>query len=833
MKYYTYCNVVGNNILYRGHENGRKVLEKIPFKPTLYIPSNKESDWHSLYENAPLEPIKFGSIKEARDFQEQYKDVQGFPIHGFPRWQYQYITENFPGEIEYDLSKVSILILDIEVISETGGFPDIQKADAPVVMISMYNNIDNSTIVLGLKDYMPSSSDNFEYKKFDTEKELLLYFIQYNKIKLPDVWSGWNDSHFDTPYLINRIMGLFGESTAKQLSPFGILKEKIIEIRGKQVQTYDIYGIVELDYLELYKKFTYSTKESYALGFIAQEELGKTKVELPGDSFKDSYDSHFKTFVQYNAVDTLLVKELDDKMKLIELVFSMAYQCKCNLVDVYKTVLPWEVYIYNYLSNSKIAVPPRTSKPDMEYPGAWVKEPKPGMYGWCMSFDFSGLYPSIIRQWNISPETFYPSVTDTTVDDWVANNEKAAHSTSIAVENNCSVAANGTMYRRNKQGFLPALMEFCMEERKIAKSEMLKLEEEHQRTKNKALSPRISALTNKQMALKILANSAYGAIGNSGFHYYDSRMAEAITLTGQLSDIHLMNLMNARFNILNSAHGVDYVFYGDTDSIYVNCQSLVDKFCPNGKETSKIVRFLNKLGETECQKVIQASIDELFVRTNGFEKVMQNKREAIASKGLFRAKKNYALYVHDSEGVAYDPPKLKVMGIEIVRSSTPKWCRKKLKEGLQMIFEVDEAKFQTWFKDIKDEFMSLPPDEMAFPRGISDIDKWYARDRIYKGGTPIAVRGALLFNHYTNGKKEPIQNGDKVKFLYLTLPNPIKENIISFPTNSTLPEMLKLEKYVDKDTQFEKTFASPLMSLTTIAKWNCEPVSSLEEFFGE
>ncbi len=836
MIFYTYCNVSGNNILYRGYNNGKRITERIPFKPTLFVPAktHSENSWHSLYNDDPLEPIKFDSIKEARDFTEQYKDVQGFSIHGFPRWQYQLINEEFPDEIEYDVSKVSILIIDIEVISEDGSFPDIQSASSPITLISLHNTLENVTLVLGLKDYISQPEDNFEYKKFESEKALLQYFIAYNKSKAPDIWTGWNTSHFDIPYMVNRISRLFDDAMVKQLSPFGYIREKTIEIRGREVQTYDIYGIVDLDYLECYKKFTYSAKESYALGFIAQEELGKTKIELPGESFKDSYDHHFQTFVSYNAVDTLLVKELNDKMKLIELVFSIAYQCRCNLQDVYKTVLPWEVYIYNHLSKSKIAVPPRTSKLDNEYPGAWVKEPKPGMYGWLMSFDYASLYPSIIRQWNISPETFVPIEYDIGVKDWLDMSEKVLNAHSDSIKYNRTIAANGTMYRKEKQGFLAELMEFCMEGRKIAKSEMLKLEDEYQKTKNKSLLPRVSALNNKQMALKILANSVYGAIGNSGFHYYDWRMAAAITLTGQFSDIHLANAMNSRFNRMLKTKDVDYVMYGDTDSIYLNCQPIVDELTNSGKTLSNesIVNALDQLGEIVCQKVIQESIDDVFEKMNCYQKVMKNKREAIASRGLFRGKKNYALYVHNSEGIAYNPPKLKVMGIEIVRSSTPHWCRAKLKEGLKMIFETGEIEFQDWFSRIKSEFVDLNASDIAFPRGVSDIDKWRGSNVVYKKGCPIHVRGSLLYNYHTKGKLASIQNGDKIKFIYLKMPNPIKENVFAFPTSLGIPKELKLEKYIDYDLQFTKTFSDPLKSLTDCAGWQCEVQSSLEEFFG-
>lgn len=683
-EFYTYCQVWGNNILYRGYKDGLQVLEKVPFKPTLYIQSdNKNSEWKSLYGGTPLEPVEFDSIKEAKDFVERYKDVDGIEVHGFQRWNYQFINKKFPSEFDYDISSVNIEVIDIEVVgSEEGGFPDIQSAQVPIVLISLYSTKSGKTLVLGTKKYIKDADDDFEYLIFDNEKEMLKHFVLHTQTSRPDIWTGWNTSQFDIPYIINRLMLLFDESVVKKLSPFGVIKEKILNIRGREVQTYDIFGIVDLDYLELYKKFgTYSAKESYALGFIAQEELGETKVELSGISFYDSYTNHFQTFVKYSAKDSILIKKFESKMKLIELAFSMAYLYRCNLSDIYKTVAPWEVFIFNYLSKKNIAVPPRKNAAHGDVVGAWVKEPKPGMYGWTMSFDFSSLYPSIIRQWNISPEKFRPQEFEVTVKDFMSpesynRNPIGKLSSSCknltipaierAMELKHTIAANGTMYSKNGQGFLAELMQYCMEGRKVAKKEKLSLEVLYESTKDESFLPKIAALENKQMALKIAANSAYGAIANDGFHYYDYRMAEAITLTGQLSDIHLAERMNARFNSLLKTDGVDYVIYGDTDSIYLNCQPFVDLYVKD-KTRDQIVDFLDKFADKVCQPVINQSVDAIFDSMNCFDKVMGSKREAIASRVLFRAKKNYAMYVHDSEGVKYDPPKLKVTGIEIVR----------------------------------------------------------------------------------------------------------------------------------------------------------------------
>jgi len=838
MKFYTYCQTLGNSILYRGYNKGRPIIERIDFGPTLFVPTKNrdKNSWNDLYNNTPLEPIEFTNIRDAKEYVETYKDVHGMEIHGMTKWNLQYINKKFPGDVEYDVSKVRIHTIDIETVDEDSeeGFPDIQMAVIPIVLISIHDSITDETVVLGLKEFNKLDSDDFIYKKFNNERELLKFFIEFQIATKPDVWTGWNTSGFDIPYTINRIKRLFDEAEVKRLSPFNYIREKTIKIRGKDIQSYEIYGIIDLDYLELYKKFgTYSAKESYALGFIAQEELGETKLDLPGKSFRDSYVNHFDTFVRYNAIDSILVKKLEAKMKLIELAFAIAYMYHCNLGDVYRTVAPWEAFIYHHLSKKKIAVPPRKNGMSGDVEGAWVKDGKPGMYGWCMSFDFSSLYPSIIRQWNISPETFKAAEYDIRAKNFLNDDVDAVAAMKYAKSINHTITANGTMYDKSRKGFLAELMEYCMVGRGVAKVEMIKIESKYQDNHNAALLPKIAALKNKQLALKVMANAAYGAIGNEGFHYYDYRMAEAITLTGQVSDIHLANLLNEKFNNILSTTNIDYIIAGDTDSVYINCQDIVDKFA-GGKSTDEIVKFLDDFAVKICQPIINASVDTVYEKMNAYDKVMGSKREAIASKMLYRAKKNYAMYVHNSEGVAYNPPKLKVMGIEIVRSSTPKWCRNKLKELLQSMFESDEITLRKKFLLIEKEFKTLPPTEIAFPRGVSDIDKYFANNAIKTGITvPMHVRAACLFNMNTVKLKQyqQVQNGDKIKFLYLKMPNPIRQNVIGFPSNIDLPPEFKLHAYVDYDTQFEKTIENAMTSLTDCAGWKLREESSLAGFF--
>jgi DNA polymerase elongation subunit (family B) len=807
------------------------------FKPTLYVNSKQKSDWKSLY-GVDLSPIVFSDMKDATDFVKQYDDVAGFEVHGMTDYQYQYINENFNGDIEYDIDKMKIVFLDIEVISDEG-FPDVQSASSPVVLIAVNDKASNKTIVFGFKSHTKSKG-NYEYRIYKDEATMLRAFIEYWQQNCPDIVSGWNSDQFDFPYLINRITRLLDEDYAKRLSPFGMIKERMIEIRGKEVQTYEIVGITQLDYLDAYKKFgTYSAKESYALGFIANLELGESKHEIVGaKSFNDGYHSYYDEFVFYNALDAELVHRIDDKMKLLDLIISVSYLVKCNFRDVFGPVKTWDVFIYNHLAKKQIAVPPKTKKLTGDLEGAWVKDVIPGMYGWGMSFDAASLYPTIIRQWNLSPETL---VKEHQEQIRVKNVVDCSGCLSqYAIDNNYTIAANGSMYRKDKKGIVPELMEFLMVGRKTAKKEMLKLEQEYQSTKNETLRPKISALNNRQMALKILANAGFGALSNAGFRYFDLRIGEAITLTGQACDKHLEKEINDYLNGILKTDNIDFVTAGDTDSLLINFQPLVDKLCPN-ESIEKTTRFLDKVGLKIQQTVIKKSIEHIYKLCNCFDFLMDYKREAIYSKAIWTARKRYALMVHNSEGVDYKPYKLKIMGLDIIKSSTPQTIRKLLKESLVVIFEQGELPLRKYVENCKSKIMKMTPDELAFPRGVSEIDKWFD-GKTYKKGTPIHVRGSILFNLRIKDTKliqfanemslDSIHNGDKVKFIYLLLPNPIKEDVISFPSNIELPEWFGLHKYIDYDTMFEKTFIAPLKGITDAIGFKLEEESSLEGFFG-
>jgi len=399
---------------------------------------------------------------------------------------------------------------------------------------------------------------------------------------------------------------------------------------------------------------------------------------------------------------------------------------------------------------------------------------------------------------------------------------------------NLTMTANGALYHRVK-GMLPELMEKIYKDRTIYKKKMLIAKQDYEKTPTKALEKEIARCNNIQMARKIQLNSAFGACGNQYFRYYKLDIAEAITYSGQVSIRWIMNKMNSYLNSILKTNDIDYVIASDTDSLYINMGPLVDVIF-DGKEKSpeKIVDFLDKICKEKIEKYIESSYQELAKYVNAYDQKMVMKRECISERGIWTAKKRYILSVWDSEGVRYKETKLKIKGIEAIKSSTPSSCRKMLKEAFKILMDGSEDDVIKYIDSCRSSFSKLPPEEISFPRSVSNVVKHQSYNSIYNKGTPIHARGALLFNHYIKlnkltGKYSLIKNGEKLKFCYLKKPNPIYENVISFIQE--FPKELGLKQYIDYDTQFEKGFLEPLKIILNAIGWSSEKKSTLDSFF--
>jgi len=832
MRFYTNVQMVGDNFLVRGYEDGKHFATREKFYPTLFVDSKRKTKYKTL-DGSPVEPIEPGTVRDCREFIKKYNDVENFNVYGNERFIYQYISSKYPEtELKFDIEQIKLTTIDIEVKSEYG-FPDVESCAEEILLITLQDYTTKQIRTWGLGGFN-NKQENVIYKSFKTEYELLTDFINWWMIEdnTPEVITGWNSKLYDIPYLCRRIDRILGEKLKKRMSPWGLVTEEETFIAGRKHISYDIGGVSQLDYLDLYKKFTYKAQESYRLDYIASVELGQKKLDHSEfDTFKDFYTKGWQKFVEYNIIDVELVDRLEDKMKLIELALTMAYDAKVNYEDVFYQVRMWDTIIYNYLKRRNIVIPPknRSDKSD-KYAGAYVKEPIPGKYDWVVSFDLNSLYPHLIMQYNISPETLldtrHPSVTvDKILEEDIT----------FEMYKDNAVCANGAMYRKDVRGFLPELMEKMYNERVIFKKRMITAKKKYEKTPTKNLEKEIARCNNIQMAKKISLNSAYGAIGNQYFRYYKLANAEAITLSGQVSIRWIENRMNKYLNKILKTENEDYVIASDTDSIYLNLGPLVETVY-KGRETTNesIVSFLNKICEMELEKYITSSYETLANYVNAYDQKMFMKRENIADRGIWTAKKRYILNVWDSEGVRYDEPKLKMMGIEAVKSSTPAPCRLLIKNALKLMMNGTEEDVIDFIDESRKQFKKLPPEEIAFPRTASNVQKYKSHSMIYEKGTPIHIRGALLFNHYVKEKKldnkySLISNGEKVKFLYLQKPNIIQENVISFIQD--FPRELGLEKYVDYDLQFDKSFVEPLKAILDAIGWNVEKTVNLELFF--
>ena len=843
MNFYTHVAQWGNQLLVRAVRNGERTNFKVKYEPTLFVPVQKETGWKTL-DDKNVNPMKFLSIKEAKAFIEQYQS-QPHLVYGMNQFPYTYISDRYPKQIQFDSKQLKIVTIDIEVECENG-FPHADQAIEPMLSITVKDHNAGKFIVWGMRPYK-NSRDDVEYIHCPTERDLLARFLGWWDADHPDIITGWNTEFFDLPYICNRINSQLGEDAMKRLSPWGVVQSRMVNSGfGKKTEMFEIMGVNNLDYLQLYKKFTYSNQESYRLDHIAFVELGQHKDENPYDTFSDWYQKDYQSFIDYNIMDVELVDRLDSKMKLIDLILTMTYEAKVNMSDAFTSVKYWDVLIYNHLLKRKVVIPTKTRNESKgeKYIGAYVKDPQVGQHKWVMSFDLNSLYPHLIMQYNISPEMLLPQTmpyNDNTIDEMLSQQIDL----SMLPDAKVARTPNGALFRTKKQGFLPEMMQEMYNDRTIYKKKMLTAKQQYEDTKDPKFLNDVSRFQNIQMARKISLNSAYGAIGNEWFRYYDLKIAEGITTSGQLSIRWIEKALNGYLNNLLKSEGVDYVIASDTDSVYIRFDELVSKVLSKRVDESedsyrlRVVEFLNTIAQEKIEPFIDKSYQSLAKYVNAYEQKMEMGREAIADKGIWTAKKRYILNVWDMEGVRYQEPQLKIMGIEAVKSSTPAPCRAKIKECLKIIMSGTEQDVNDFIIDFREEFMNLPVEDIAFPRSVNGLAKWSSSSSIFLKGVPMHCRGALLYNHFTKRNKLThkyplIQEGEKIKFIHLRTPNPMSSNVISFITK--LPKELDIHRYIDYDMQYEKAFVEPLTFIMNQIGWNIDrsygTQTTLEDFFG-
>jgi DNA polymerase elongation subunit (family B) len=833
MYFYTNFHQYKGYVLLRGYRDGRRIQEKIKLKPYLFVETEKQTKYKNVFGKS-VGRLDFDSTFDARNF---IKENQHSTIYGMTNYHYVFINDEFKGNVEYNLENISIVSLDIETLAD-GGFPDIQKADKEITAITMKKK--GRTYVLGLGDYTPHRPDTY-YIKCKDEADMLRKFVEAWEKLSADVVTGWNIEFFDIPYLINRISRIVGRKYAERLSPWGILEEKMIYFNGKDQQSYAPVGVSIIDYMQAYKKFSFKNEESYKLDHIAKVVLDAQKLDYSEyGSLHQLYLKDFQKYVEYNVHDTDLIDRLEDKLGFIKQIILIAYIAKVNYPNSFTSVRLWDSIIHNYLMSKNIVVNPGGDKKSThQIAGGYVKHPMPGQYPWVVSFDLNSLYPHLIMQYNISPETLVKSSgVFIDIDELVKKGQY--EDWKYLVENKLTVCPTGCYFTTEKRGFMPELMDKFYNDRKKYQAELKKtkraIEAETDKDKKVELERQATVLHNVQLAIKIMINSMYGASANLWFRWFDEKLAESITLSGQLSIKWIEKYLNIFFNDVFGTNDKDYIIAMDTDSVYVNMENVARVFKSKNPSItdSEICDKINEFCEKHVEKAINDAYKSLAVTMNAYEQKMVMKRENIANKGIWTAKKRYILNVMDSEGIKYAEPKLKMVGIEAIRSSTPETCRKALKEAIFIIMNKDQNALVDYVEEYRNKFSTLKFHEVAMASTCNGLNEYGSNITVYKKGTPMHVRAALTYNKLLkdlglNDTIEQIYEGNKIKFSLMRVPNPTREDVLACPAE--LAEELGMSKYIDYDAQFNKVFVEPLKGILDPIGWSIEKQMSLNSFF--
>lgn len=822
----------------RGYENGKPFREKYSYSPTLFVPTHKETGYKDIFGQSQL-PMHFENMFEATAFIRDTQEVSNGVVNGMDNFVLAFISDMF-GDQTPDTTKVRIKNIDIEVHAATytdpndpstaksDGFPDPEIAKWPIDSITIYDNQDDIYTVYSLREWsaakstlIPEILEKVRYKHYKTEKDMLLEFVMDWKACYPDIVTGWYSNSFDIPYIHRRISLVCSESVADQLSPYNRIEIKTMQDnQNGQRQFIKFLGIAQLDYIELYKKFVLEPRANYRLGYIAQVEIEDTKIDYEGSLVELALKDPQK-YVDYNIYDVDLVKRINEKLMLIDLMMFMTYEAGMTYEDGYSPIKQWDSIIFNHLRKQKKVVPmKRRHSTNGKFEGAFVKDPIIGLFRWVMSFDLESLYPGIIRQLNISPETLVDQYYNADVEDFVNGRVNL-------LGEKYSIGANGTRYRRDIRGVVPTVVEHVFMQRKEFKNLM-----KDAKKSGDYAAARIYDL--KQKAAKIAINSCYGALGNAFFRYFDLRNAEAVTLTGQVIIKWSANHFN-RFLGKTLGDEKDRVVAIDTDSCYITFEDFVDKFYP-GKSVNQTVNMLDAFAEKKIQPLLNQWYAELADYMNHYDSVMYMKRECIAETGFFIAKKRYALSVWDNEGVRYKEPDTKIMGIETQRSSTPQFAREGLKQAIDLILAQKPADLIELVSKVEKHYDTVDYRQIAGVSSANNLAKYTAPGMMPGFKCPGHLKGVLAHNRLAKTLQgvDPIKEGEKIAVILLRTPNRYGSDRFAYLSGTRIPEAMNPDmilRYLDRNLMFEKSFIKPLATICDAIGWKYKDEVCLADFF--
>lgn len=876
--FYTNVQHYGNYVLFRGVVGGKRVKKRLPYKPRLYtLGTNYKSPFKTLY-GQPLEEVQFDSINDQKEFKNKYKHVSSFKIFGDNRHEYSFISDYYTKDIEFNFSEIVVAYIDIEVGSQNG-FPEPAHANEPITAITLH--VGGKFHVFGYGNgtdqTFTTTREDVSYNLCVDEKDLVRKFMGVWTDHYPDIVTGWNacrslrmgngNAGFDFTYLINRMERLFmgsdGEDIIKTLSPWGWVKNRTMRLGKEEIHFHEIAGVAMIDYIDLYMKFSATpSQESYKLDYIGSVEVGTKKIDYSEyQSLYDLFTENYQKFIDYNIGDVDLVMKIEAKNALIEQIVTLAYDARVNFEDVFSQVRMWDTIIMNELKRKGIMMPPKKENPKTEqFIGGYVKEPRPGHYKWLASFDFTSLYPHLIMMFNISPETLLlPQDWDDELLAWfekcnfglnvdnIENLLEKHYDTEILKRKKVTLTSNKQLFRTDIRGFLPDIMDRMYKDRAAYKKKMTEqkklLEKETDPAKKPAIEALITKYNNLQASKKIQLNSAFGAVGNQYFRFFDVRMAEAITTSARLSVQFIQKRLNEFINKYTGQTRGDYVIASDTDSVYVTFQTIVDKAytLEQQKEMGpgKVIEALDKVCEKVVAPQVKAFCQELADYTNAYEQKLEMKREALVDQGIWVKKKNYMLNIYNMEGVQYAKPKLKITGMAAIKSSTPGVCRIAVKEAYEIIINTGDVKqLREYNEQFKTKFFAMPVQDIAAPLGMHGLDKYdntgAGTDSIFKKKTPPHVKGAIVFNNWLKKKEltrkyQSIKEGEKLKWVYLKEPNPMQSEVLSFTT--IIPLEFGVSQYIDYEHMYEKNYLTQITRVTDAINWQLEEISTLEHLF--
>lgn len=852
-----YRNIVYNSrnkecIIFGWDKEGNRIKYSVPFKPYIYLITNNNNSVATSIFNEPL-------IK--KEFETQYDRFKFLKDHEYPRVynnlevQQECLVDLFwqnNETPEFSKNPLNIGFFDIETYSPNG-FPDIRNAIDEINAITLYSSLNKTFYTFGCKPYN-SKDEDVKYIYCENEKVLLKTFVNYvNNLNI-DLLAAWNGEGFDYPYICNRIINVCGEETLKKLSPVHnelfkpISMREVIGDRGENLQKWTIEGLSLIDYMLVYKKYTYVDRPSFSLNYIANVELSDQKIEHENESLVSLADNNWEKFIDYNIQDVRLLAKLDQKLKFINLLKLQSYAGCCTLEKAMGTIsVTLGALAVRCKHHDKILMTKVKLGGEMIFEGGYVMEPVKGFHDDIISVDANSLYPNTCISLNISPETKLGKIIQEDEDFIQFKSNKDGKISKIhkdkfldyCKKQQIAISKSGVLFTQDKVGILAEYMDYYYKKRVETKKQLKATYKELDKAKNEKekseIKERIEYLDLLQLALKIQINAAYGFFGTPYCPLGDTDITSSITKSGQAvvqqAGIIAWNYMKE--------HGVDYDprVYMDTDSNYLTFNKLFkhlgiklhNENYDISKEALDIIEDYEKYLNTQITLFAQKEF-------NSKDSRFYFKREVIADKGFFIAKKRYAVRVLDDEGKKVK--KLKYKGIDIVRNSVPEKIKPLAKEWLEcMVVERDRIKCNNILKRIYNQLKEMSVEDISFTINCSNMEKYTLNYNQISNKLgiqndldefkmelhcPYHIRSSHAYNVILKrlglqNKYDLIRSGDKVKIIRVTEDNKYKIKVLSY--KDKYPEEFKSIFKIDYDAIFDKVIFSMVERFNSIVMW--------------